>query len=131
MTDARLARNSGLAFDKGIKVDSKTLQTSEVDIYALGDCISIDGEPCRFIEPIARQAKALVHALLGKVDKGYCHSQPVVRLKTRSLPIELHGMPVTEGIWITVSQGNGYLRMEQWFEDNQVSTLLVGKNKAS
>lgn len=131
VTDERLARNSGLTFENGIKVDGKTLQTSKADIYALGDCISIDGQPCRFIEPISRQAKALANALLGKVDEGYCHNQPVIRLKTRSLPIELHGMPVKKGVWRTVSQGKDYLKMEQWFEDHAVSTLLVGKDKAA
>ncbi len=52
VTEPRLARQAGLAFDRGIVVDGDTLATSQPGIHALGDCISIDGAPCRFIEPI-------------------------------------------------------------------------------
>ena len=69
-TESRLARSAGLAFDRGIVVDRHTLRTSVPDIYALGDCISIDGAPCRFIEPITFQADIIARDLLGQAASG-------------------------------------------------------------
>ena len=131
ITDTRLALSAGLAFDNGIKVDRSTLQTSDPDTFALGDCISIDGQPCRFIEPIARQARTIAHAVLGRNREEYLHSAPVVRLKTRSLPIEFHGMPVDEGEWRILQESKDHLMMEQWFNGSATSTLRVGKTKAA
>ncbi len=64
-TDLRLAHMAGLQTDCSITVDPHTLQTSNPAIYALGDCISLDGQPCRYIGPIAAQAEAIAHAVLG------------------------------------------------------------------
>ena len=112
-TPSRLVRGAGLAFDRGIVVDPRTLRTSASDIFALGDCISIAGRPCRFIEPIARQATVVAAAILGRDHPGYAHTAPVIRLKTRSVPIELHGAPVTDAAWHVVEDTENRLAMEQ------------------
>lgn len=127
VTDGRLARNAGLAFDRGIVVDPHSLRTSAEDVYALGDCISVDGAPCRFIEPIARQAAVIAHAALGRQHAGYAHQQPVVRLKTRSLPIALHGLPCSDGEWRVLEERDDYLYMQQWRHGHAVARLEVGK----
>lgn len=90
-TDNRLARSAGLAFEHGIVVDPRTQATSDEAIYAAGDCISIDGRPCRFIEPIARQAEAIAAAILDRAIDVKPHKAPIVRLKTRSAPMTLGG----------------------------------------
>lgn len=131
VTDNRLARMAGLAFDKGIRVDPCTLQTTAADVYALGDCVSLDGTACRFIEPIARQARVIAHAVLGKTGESYAHSQPVIRLKTRALPIEMHGTPCAEGEWCVVREDDSYLLMEQQVGGRTVSTLRVGQARAA
>lgn len=128
-TDNRLACQAGLAFDRGIAVDPDTLQTSEPDIYALGDCISLAGEPCRFIEPIKHQAQAIAHGILGLSTSHYEHQQPVVRLKTRSLPIVIHGMPVADGEWHTVCDNDKELIVEQRIRDEVVAQLQVNFSK--
>jgi rubredoxin-NAD+ reductase len=112
-TPSRLVRGAGLAFDRGIVVDPATLRTSGPDIFALGDCISIAGRPCRFIEPIARQAAGIAHAILGRAHPGYAHAAPVIRLKTRSAPIALHGTPVADHPWHVVEESEHRLAMEQ------------------
>ncbi|WP_271411239.1 FAD-dependent oxidoreductase [Pseudomonas sp. Q1-7] len=130
-TDARLARMGGLDFDRGIQVDPGTLQTSAADVYALGDCVSLEGTACRFIEPIAHQARAIAHAVLGLAGERYRHSQPVIRLKTRSLPIEMHGTPCAAGQWRVVHEDDSYLLMEQQVDGRTASTLRVGQAKAA
>ncbi|MFG1461432.1 FAD-dependent oxidoreductase [Xanthobacter sp. DSM 24535] len=115
VTQSRLARTAGLAFDRGIVVDKLNLRTSAPDIYALGDCISIEGAPCRFIEPIAKQAEAIAHDLLGRPHQGYTHAQPVIRLKTRVLPLVIHGAPHPQGDWRVIADDGAHLEMEQWY----------------
>ena len=112
-TPSRLVRGAGLAFDRGIAVDRMTLLTSRPDIFALGDCISIDGQPCRFIEPVARQAEVIAHAIVGRAHPGYAHATPVIRLKTRSMPVELHGTPMSSAAWHVVEETERRLAMEQ------------------
>ncbi|MGV8919345.1 MAG: FAD-dependent oxidoreductase [Pseudomonas sp.] len=130
VTDGRLARNAGLAFDRGILVEPKHLATSDADIHALGDCISLAGMPCRFVEPIALQASVIAHAVLGLEHAGYAHVQPVIRLKTRSLPIVVRGLPSALGTWRIVEQSQGHLSMVQEFEGLTASTLQVGQAAA-
>ncbi|BEH16699.1 MAG: rubredoxin [Alteromonadaceae bacterium] len=125
-TDNRLARQAGLAFNGGIEVDQE-LRSSDPWIHALGDCISLNGEPCRFIEPIQHQARTIAAAVLGVEAPAYEHRPPVVRLKTRSLPLVLHGLPKPDGRWeITQREGNSMV-MEQRVGDTIVATLSLGQ----
>jgi rubredoxin---NAD+ reductase len=126
VTDPRIARIAGLAFERGIVVDPRTLCASAPDIYALGDCISLDGAPCRFIEPIARQAGVIARGILGLFVEGYCHRPPVIRLKTRALPIVINGASVPGGEWHVVDENADFLAMEQWQAGVLQARLDVG-----
>jgi rubredoxin-NAD+ reductase len=96
VTPTRLAQSAGLAWHSGIAVDAQTLQTSVPHIHALGDCISVNGQSSRFIEPILRQAQTLTAALVcacqqeAVVQVPYTVRDTVVRVKTTSLPLSLH-----------------------------------------
>jgi rubredoxin---NAD+ reductase len=85
--DKRLAHHSGLAFADGFCVDTNSMQTSTPDIYALGDCASINGKVQRFIEPISRQAQTIAHDILNLAPKPFTQKQAPIRLKSRSLPL--------------------------------------------
>jgi rubredoxin-NAD+ reductase len=122
-TESRLARGASLDFDRGIVVDSRTLRTSDDHIYALGDCISIDGAPCRFIEPLARQASVIAHAVLGLQGESYIHRPPVIRLKTKSLFVVVHGQPCVDGQWQVLEEGPDVLRMQQMQKERVVAAL--------
>lgn len=113
-TETRLARTAGLAVANGIVVNPATLETSAPGIHALGDCISLAGAPCRFIEPIARQAQVIAHAVLGLPCAPYAHSAPVIRLKTRALPLVIEGDVSGDGEWRVVREDAGRLEMERW-----------------
>lgn len=91
-TPSRLAHSAGLAWDRGIVVDPDSMQSSQPAIYALGDCASVDGTVSRFIEPISRQVRTLVAALAGGAPQRYDSRPPVVRVKTSSCPLTLHGV---------------------------------------
>ncbi|MDO9405300.1 MAG: FAD-dependent oxidoreductase [Polaromonas sp.] len=88
-TPSRLADSAGLAWNNGIAVDGETLATSVAGIHALGDCISVNGQVSRFIEPIARQAQTVAAAILGDAAVAYAHTRVPLRIKTTSMPFTL------------------------------------------
>ena len=88
-TPSRLARSAGLAWNQGIAVQPDTLATSVAGIHALGDCISVDGQVSRFIEPIGRQAQTLAAGILGQAPVPYQFKPVPLRVKTTSLPFTL------------------------------------------
>ncbi len=89
-TPARLAHSAGLTWKNGIAVDPQTLRTSDALIHALGDCITLNGEASRYIEPIARQAKTIAADIFGCTPAPFEVRPAVVRVKTTSLPLTLH-----------------------------------------
>jgi len=125
-TDTRLALDAKLTIERGIAVDPHSLQTSAEHVYALGDCVSIKGAPCRFIEPIARQAQAIAHAMAGQPDSHYVHSPPVIRLKTPSLPVVLHGLPEPQGEWFVTEDTDSQLKMVQRIQGRDSCRLELG-----
>ena len=85
-TPSRLADSAGLAWHNGIDVQADTLATSAAGIYALGDCIAINGKVSRYIEPIGRQAATLAASILGLAAMPYHQTQTPLRVKTTSMP---------------------------------------------
>lgn len=88
-TPNRLARSAGLTWNGGIVVQCATLATSVDGIHALGDCISVNGQVSRFIEPIGRQAQTLAAGILGHDASPYRHTPVPLRVKTTSRPFTL------------------------------------------
>jgi rubredoxin-NAD+ reductase len=89
-TPPRLAQSAGLAWDQGIAVQPQDLTTSHPRIHALGDCISVNGQTSRFIEPIARQARTIAAAICGTEAVPYEVRAATVRVKTTTHPLTLH-----------------------------------------
>ena len=85
-TPSALATSAGLAWNNGIDVQADTLATGIKGIHALGDCIAIDGQVSRYIEPIARQANTLAASILGLKSAPYKQTRVPLRIKTSSLP---------------------------------------------
>lgn len=129
MTDNRLARLAQLEFDGGIRVDPTTLQSSQPDIYALGDCITIDQSACRFIEPLPAQAKTIAHQVTGDTGVLYQHNEPVIRLKCKALGIVIHGKPRRDAAWEIKEEGDSGMTLEQRQDGVVVSTLEVGNGR--
>lgn len=83
----RLAKSAGLNWSNGIEVDPTTLMTSAARVYALGDCISINGSASRYIEPIARQAETVASQIIGDSLIPYKNQSIPIRIKTTALPM--------------------------------------------
>ena len=86
-TPSALAASAGLAWNNGIDVHPETLATSVAGIHALGDCIAIDGQVSRYIEPIGRQAKTVAANIVGGSRVPYAAKRVPLRIKTSSLPL--------------------------------------------
>ena len=71
-------------------MDPHTLRTSQSAIHAMGDCITINGQASRYIEPIARQAKTIAAVITCCAPEPYEQRPVVVRVKTTSMPLTLH-----------------------------------------
>lgn len=93
-----LALQAGLDCARGIKVDA-TLQTSQPGIYALGDCIEIDGQLLPYLAPINEGIRALSRTLLGQPTQASYPLAPVT-VKTPAAPLCLLPPPGNcEGQW--------------------------------
>jgi len=89
-TPTRLAQSAQLKWHQGIEINPATMATSQTNIYAMGDCISLNGTASRFIEPINRQAVTLAASLLGAYEvPAYEIRHLAVRVKTSALPLTL------------------------------------------
>ena len=79
-----LARAAGLTTNRGIVVN-RTLATSDADIYALGDCMEIEGLVMPYVMPIMHAARALGATLAGKPTAVSFPAMPVM-VKTPACP---------------------------------------------
>lgn len=86
----RLAASADLSYNNGIVVDPVSLRTSASDIYALGDCVTINGESSRYIEPIGRQARTIASQIVGDTLIPYVNQHVPIRIKTSSMPMTVN-----------------------------------------
>lgn len=85
-----LADKSGIAVNRGICVNSQ-LQTSQPNIYALGDCAELDGQVRAYLQPTLMSATALAKTLLGSPSAVNLPSM-MIKVKTPSYPIQVAGI---------------------------------------
>lgn len=84
-----LAQASGLMVKKGICVDAQ-LQTSQTDIYALGECCEFEGNTYGLVAPIWNQAAVLAKQLLRKE----CDEVPVYHEESFATKLKVSGIDV-------------------------------------
>jgi rubredoxin-NAD+ reductase len=80
-----IAKAAGLSVDKAIEVD-RHLQTSDKNIYALGDCAQVDGLHLLYVLPLMNSARALAKTLAGQENLLQYPVMPVM-VKTPSMPV--------------------------------------------
>ncbi len=115
--DTRLAQSAGLACNRGVLVDA-SLQTSNADIYALGDCAQYaggawndanaapgGGPTLPFVMPIMHAARALAATLAGTPTPLAFPVMPVA-IKTPALPIVVAPPAIgVAGAWLSSEAG--------------------------
>jgi nitrite reductase (NADH) large subunit len=91
-----LAQSAGLACGRGIQVNGH-LQTSNPDIFALGECCELNGETFGLVEPGYQHAHILANVLSGaRHTAPYQPSAIATRLKISGMPIFSCGQQVPD-----------------------------------
>ena len=104
--DIHLAESAGLTVNRGIVVDNY-LKTSADSIYALGDCMELNGSVLPFVMPIMIGARALAQTLTGNATAVIYPAMPVV-VKTPAQPAVVCPPPTgAEGEWQEMLTNSG------------------------
>ena len=129
VVDDTLPAAAGIEFDTrtGIVVDAPTLRTTQANIYAIGDCMSIDGVACRYVAPLRAQATTIADDILGVSHEGYEHKPPMIRLKNKAISVMVTGVPKAEGNWQIKTETDDELIMELLNDNNEVSAVATIK----
>jgi nitric oxide reductase FlRd-NAD(+) reductase len=120
-----LAQHAGLAVNQGIQVN-RQLQTSDKDIYALGDCAEIDGKVLPFLQPIQFSAMTLAKNLLGAAD-GLALPAMLVKVKTPDLPLHLAGETHRSDLTWQISAEPQGLIAKGYDEAQQLRAFIVSE----
>lgn len=100
-----LAKTANLETQLGILTDAY-MRTSASDIYALGDCVELDGQYLPYVLPILHCAKKLALTLTGQPEKIDLPAMPIV-VKTPACPTVVAQPPQSNADWQTESDANG------------------------
>lgn len=127
--DDKLPTAAGVEFNRrtGIVVDAPTLRTNTDNIYAIGDCMSINGVACRYVAPLRAQAATVADDILGHEHGGYEHKPPMIRLKNKAISVMATGVPQAAGNWQVITETDDELIMELLDENNAVSATVTIK----
>jgi rubredoxin-NAD+ reductase len=99
-----LAVKAGIQVNHGIVAD-RLLQTSEADVYTLGDCAEIEGRVLLYVLPLMAGARALAKTLTGTPTEVSYGVMPVT-VKTPVVPVVVSpAAPDSAGRWIVERDG--------------------------
>lgn len=127
--DGKLPTAAGVEFNHrtGIEVDAPTLRTTTDNIYAIGDCMSINGVACRYVAPLRAQAATIADDVLGLEHSGYEHKPPMIRLKNKAISVMVTGVPQANGNWQITTESDDELIMDLLDDNNEVSATVTIK----
>lgn len=127
--DDKLPAAAGVEFNRrtGIVVDATTLRTNTSSIYAIGDCMSINGVACRYVAPLRAQAATIADDILGHEHGGYDHKPPMIRLKNKAISVMVTGVPQANGNWQVTTENDDELIMDLLDDDNAISATVTIK----
>lgn len=119
-----LAERAGLKIDEGISVDLQML-SSISDIYAIGDCASVEGTVYSYIESIKHQAKIIAENMAGQCS--FFSKRPIfIKIKTPSLPLAICQIRKTEAkAWTVVEKQEHGCRMELKDEHGELAAFAI------
>lgn len=86
----QLAKQAGLKVEKGIVVN-RQLQTSQPNIYAIGDCAQIETKVFSYLQPTLLSANVLAKSLLQLESVDLKLPSMLIKVKTPNYPVQLSG----------------------------------------
>ncbi len=119
----QLAHLAGLHTDRGIIVN-EYLQSSDKDIYALGDCAQIKGNLLPFLQPIQLSAMHLAKSLVSENTTPLNLPPMIIRVKTPLMPLHLAGETARNDLtWNINTTQSGVIA--KGFDQNDVLRAFV------
>ncbi len=118
-----LAQQAGLNVNRGIKVN-RYLQTSDPDIYALGDCAEVEGLVLPFILPIRQAGRVIAKNLTGELSLLSYPAMPIV-VKTPAMPTVI-AVPVNQGGEWQVTLDDHGVKALNYLEQQLQGFVLMG-----
>ena len=83
---AWLGKSAGLDVNRGILVDDH-MQTSDPDVFALGECAEIGGHVYGLVAPLYEMARVAAAKLAGEDVPGFVHSDTATKLKVTGIDV--------------------------------------------
>ena len=122
--DIQLCKQAEIDTDRGIKVD-RFCQSSDDNIYALGDCAQVEDLNLPFVMPLMTCARALAATLTGEPTAVNYPAMPVV-VKTPCYPVVVCPPPrPVEGSWEDDITDEGIRSLYKDSEGNTVGFALT------
>lgn len=84
--NAGLARDVGLEINRGIVTDNR-MQTSDPDIFALGECAEVGGHVYGLVAPLYEMARVAAARLADGEDRRFVHSDTPTKLKVTGIDL--------------------------------------------
>ena len=81
---AALAKEAGLSVNRGIVV-SDHMQTSDPDIYSVGECVEINGNVYGLVAPLYQMAEVAAAHLTGDTGKRFVETSTATKLKVTGI----------------------------------------------
>ena len=120
-----LAKDANIQTSRGI-ITNTLLETSQPDIYAVGDCAEVNGTLLPFVMPIMQQARALAKTLSGQNTNVHYPAMPVA-VKTPAAPLTVLPAPLdVEVNWETEEFDDGMLARAADDEGTLRGFVLLG-----
>lgn len=96
----------------GVAVHEHNLQSVDnPNVYAIGDCMNIDGQTSRFVAPLKAQARAIALDILGQTGD-YVHKPPMIRLKNKAFTFVINGN-ISDEQWVKEAENANELVLTQ------------------
>ncbi len=124
-----LAKTADIHCSRGILTNSH-LETSQADIYAIGDCAEVNGLLLPYVMPIMQQARALAKTLNGEKTHVHYPAMPVA-VKTPAAPLTVLPVPVNVDVnWETEQLEDGMIAKAIDSENTLRGFVLLGPSAA-
>ncbi|MCX7176103.1 MAG: FAD-dependent oxidoreductase [Proteobacteria bacterium] len=125
-SETELARAVGLKANRGVVTDM-LLATSDPDVFAVGDCVELQGLVLPFVLPIMQQARALAKTLTGTPTTVSYPAMPVV-VKTPACPTVVCPPPSgAVGTWCEEVEPAGVRALFEDADGKPLGFSLVGE----
>lgn len=129
--NSELARSAGLQCAQGICVDAG-MQSSQPQVYALGECCQHGERTYGLVAPVNAQAAVLAARLCGDTQAQYRHQEAPVQLKIAGIQVVSGGqlpIPADSSSQVLSDAQRGVYRRLAFREGRLCSFVLVGDQR--